>query len=149
MAKWVTVARLDGSVEADLVRMRLEQAGLAAVIRDQNVIRMNPVLSGVLGGIRVDVPEDQEAAAIDVLADLALARPESRDHEALPRRCPACGGEEFTLASRNPLGRAFAALLTFLAGAGGVPRAVAGSARCKNCGEPVPPISDGQDPPRS
>jgi hypothetical protein len=87
-ATLVTVARYFTPVEAQLCRAHLEQAGLSPIIVDENVAAVHFLLGVFAGGIRVQVPADQEAVALEVLSQ--EAPPE------MPEQCPACGSSEVT-----------------------------------------------------
>ncbi len=51
----VTVARFDNSVEANLARNRLEEAGLRAALLDDNTVDIVWALSNALGGVKLQV----------------------------------------------------------------------------------------------
>ena len=62
-----TVFRAFTSAEAQLVRSQLEAAGFIVFVADEtSALSMEGYVLGA-GGIRVQVPEDQEAAATDLL----------------------------------------------------------------------------------
>jgi hypothetical protein len=136
MTEWTTVSRAEGIAEAELVRMRLEAGGVSAVVRDANVIRMDPILSNIMGGIRIEVPATQEELARELLGLSPI------DHysgaSTAPRTCPFCGGADLVYASRNRAKRLATAILALLFVAAGVPRGLNRELRCKGCGEFVP-----------
>jgi hypothetical protein len=136
MAEWTTVSRADGVVEAELIRMRLEAGGVAAVVRDANMIRLDPILSNIMGGIRIDVPVAQEELAKEILG----LSPGDHDIGAsmAPRACPFCGGQDLLYASRNHGKRLVTAILALLFAGAGVPRGLNKELRCRECGEFVP-----------
>jgi hypothetical protein len=76
----VTVARFATPHEAHLARLRLEGAGIVAVLADENLNRIQPLLGPALGWVRVQVDADDHEAAERVLgrddpeAVAALAR---------------------------------------------------------------------------
>jgi len=65
----IVVATFSKPEEAHLLRMRLEAGGINAFIRDENTIQMDWLYSNALGGVRVEVAEEDEAAARELLAD--------------------------------------------------------------------------------
>ena len=134
MTGWVTVARVDGTVEADLVKMRLEAAGVRSLVRDEYVARMDPVLSNVLGGVRVDVPDDQAETAREVLGEMAIHDTPPPVEPMHPSPCPRCGSVEVRPVARGRLRRLIVGLLTLVSAGGGVPRSVATGVRCAGCG---------------
>ena len=55
----VTVAAYDDAVSAGLALNRLNEAGLPAVLSDENTVAMDWLLSNAIGGIKVQVnPKD-------------------------------------------------------------------------------------------
>ena len=64
----VTIATFSKVEEAHLLRMRLEDAGIPAYIRDENTIQIDWLYSNALGGVRVDVSDEDLDAAKAVLA---------------------------------------------------------------------------------
>ncbi len=64
----VTIATFPKVEEAHLLRMRLEDAGVPAYIRDENTIQMDWLYCNALGGVRVDVCDEDLDAAKAVLA---------------------------------------------------------------------------------
>ena len=64
----VTIATFSKVEEAHLLRMRLEDAGIPAYIRDENTIQIDWLDSNALGGVRVDVSDEDLDAAKAVLA---------------------------------------------------------------------------------
>lgn len=82
-----TIAVCSTPEEAHLVRGRLEAAGIPGFIRDEATIQMNWFYSNAIGGVRVEVMEEDEAAAREFLGAKAPAAQES----PVEVTCPACG----------------------------------------------------------
>ena len=61
-----TVATFTKSEDAHLLRMRLEEAGIEAFTQDQN---LNITCPGLVGGVRVDVADEDVPAARKYLAE--------------------------------------------------------------------------------
>ncbi len=60
-----TVANFLRPDEAQLLKMRLEACGIASVLQDENITQLNPWRLWAMGGVRVQVAdEDLEAAQI-------------------------------------------------------------------------------------
>jgi len=64
----VTIATFSKVEEAHLLRMRLEDAGIPAYLRDENTIQIDWLYSNALGGVRVEVAEEDVDAAKAILA---------------------------------------------------------------------------------
>ena len=69
-----TIARSHNLTWIQILRARLEADGVAAVIIDENVNRMNPVFSVAWGGVRLQVPHIQVNQAREILADIHAGR---------------------------------------------------------------------------
>jgi hypothetical protein len=80
----VTVGRFYTPVEAQLCHAHLTRGGLTPVIADENVAALGLVL--YTGGVRVQVPAEQEAEALELI----------RQGQALQftERCPSCGSSD-------------------------------------------------------
>lgn len=79
----VTVARCSLPVEAYAIRLRLESAGIPVVLADEFTVTMDWLLSNAIGGVKVQVREDDLRQANQVLAE--IERPErADDHDSLP-----------------------------------------------------------------
>jgi hypothetical protein len=53
--------------EAHLLRARLEGSGIAAYVRDENIVTADWLYSRAVGGVKVDVADEDFAAASDLL----------------------------------------------------------------------------------
>jgi hypothetical protein len=61
-----TLATFSQADPAHLLRMRLEGSGIAAYVRDENTVTF---ASLAVGGVKVDVADEDYEAALAVLAD--------------------------------------------------------------------------------
>jgi DNA-directed RNA polymerase subunit RPC12/RpoP len=105
-APLVPVATAFNPVEAQLIQMRLQQAGIAAQLADENLASMHYGLGIAAGGVKVLVPASDVAAAQEVLA----AEPVPLDLE-----CPSCGSKN--VQHETHLSRGTTVALGFLVGA--------------------------------
>ena len=79
--------------------MRLEADGIETLIRDAHMTRMDPIMSNVMGGIRIDVLSADVERANEILG---LSGVESRARNPTKLgSCPRCGGANLGYASRN------------------------------------------------
>ena len=63
-----TVATFNKVEDAHLLRMRLENAGIPAVLQDENLVQIDWLLANAVGGVRVQVADEDVAAAHKLLA---------------------------------------------------------------------------------
>jgi hypothetical protein len=93
----VTVETFAAPWEAQLARARLEAEGIDSQLADEHLARLG--LSGAIGGVRLQVREEDAEIAVQVLRREARL-PELylvTDEEALRPRCPGCNSDSLTL----------------------------------------------------
>ena len=62
-----TIAAYNNPMDAHLVRARLEGSGIAAYLRDENMITLDWLTANAIGGIRIDVADEDYERALEVL----------------------------------------------------------------------------------
>lgn len=119
----VTVATYPMPYQAHLAKTHLEAEGIPAFIQDEHLNSIDWLYTPALGGIRLQVAQDQLEEARKVLEtpiDFDLEEMEivaGPDADALPGRgtptthCPHCGGQGFVETDENALDRFVNALL--------------------------------------
>lgn len=85
----VTVIALGNSVEAHVIKSKLESEEIECFIADEHTINANPLYSNALGGVKVQVRCADLARAQEILG----IHPEVR---AAPTTCPKCGSKHVT-----------------------------------------------------
>jgi hypothetical protein len=65
--KPTTIRTFDNSIQATLVKNHLIDEGIAATLSGENLVATNWALSNAVGGIRLQVPEDDVARAKAIL----------------------------------------------------------------------------------
>ncbi|HVK16195.1 MAG TPA: DUF2007 domain-containing protein [Fimbriiglobus sp.] len=68
MSRLTTVASFDLAAKAELARNVLEEAGIDAVLTDAEIVAMDWLISNAVGGIKVQVREEDAERAAEVLA---------------------------------------------------------------------------------
>ena len=64
-----TLAAFNHADQAHLLRMRLEGCGIPAHVRDENMVTLDWLASLAVGGVKVDVADEDYPAALEVLAE--------------------------------------------------------------------------------
>jgi hypothetical protein len=64
-----TIATFTSPMEAHLLRMRLGAAGIDAFLQDENMIQMDYLYSNLLGGVKVQVADEDVPAVRELLAE--------------------------------------------------------------------------------
>lgn len=85
----VTIATFSKPEEAHLFRTRLEAAGIAAYLQDENMVQMDWFYSNAIGGVRVQVSEEDLESAREFLA---ADSPRPAAEGGVP--CPSCGSSD-------------------------------------------------------
>ena len=107
----VTVRRYRDLMEAFLGRSLLESAGIQSWIADENLVRMDWFYSNMVGGMRLQVDAHDEAAAREILEEVAPQAINYGEEEIFVQpTCPKCGSVEVTLGDGTERGRSFVAL---------------------------------------
>ncbi|MDR2214292.1 MAG: DUF2007 domain-containing protein [Nevskiaceae bacterium] len=103
----VTVATYSFPHEAHIAKGQLEAVDIPAFVADEHTINMQWLYSNAMGGVRLQVPEEFAAQAIEVLKE-PVEMEHIPDSEFGPEPesavCPHCGGElgEPYMAGRYP-----------------------------------------------
>jgi hypothetical protein len=88
----VTVRRYRDVSEAIVARSLLESSDLYAFLCDENLVRLDWQVSNFIGGIRLQVEKNDEAAALALLGEPIPSAISFGDELAFEQpRCPACG----------------------------------------------------------
>lgn len=98
--RWITVASFSIPTQAHLARLRLENADIDCLLVDEHTVSTNWLLSPAIGGIKLQVPEDQVKLARELLGADAIHWDETEAIEAA--RCKACGKGEYVLTPISP-----------------------------------------------
>jgi Putative prokaryotic signal transducing protein len=107
----VTVRRYRDLMEAFLGRSLLESAGIQSWIADENLVRLDWFYSNMVGGMRLQVDEHDEATAREILDEAAPRTITYGEEEVYVQpTCPKCGSVEVTLGDGTERGRSFVAL---------------------------------------
>ena len=62
-----TLASFNLPMDAYLLRARLEGSGIAAYVRDENLITLDWLYSNAVGGVKVDVMDEDYEQALQLL----------------------------------------------------------------------------------
>ena len=107
----ITVRRYRDLAEAYAGRSLLEPAGIPAWIADENLVRMDWFYSNMVGGLRLQVDERDEATAREILDEAAPDTITYGEEQVYVQpTCPKCGSAEITLGSGTENGRSLLAL---------------------------------------
>lgn len=103
-----TIATFSKPEEAHLLRLRLEAGGVAAFLQDENLVQMNWLYSNVIGGVRVQIAEEDVDRAREILAEPPV--------DPTPLEMPPCPKCHSTATAPDELPRRLSFLTLLLAG---------------------------------
>jgi hypothetical protein len=83
----VTIQTFDNSLEAHLIKSQLESVGIPAMLKDENLVGLNPLFNITVGGIKLQVNPINETEALNFLTDLRRS-----EHDKVA--CPKCGNSD-------------------------------------------------------
>ncbi len=121
----ITIARFSTPEQAHLFRLRLASGGVEAFILDEYMVQMDWLISNAIGGIRVQIAEEDLE-----LSKQILQNPPDEPDAAITTNCPFCGSNK---TRREELTRRLSFLSIFIVG---WPLPVAKNYYlCQSCGE--------------
>ena len=86
--KLITLKTFSSDISAHLLKTRLESEGVECFILDENIVRLNPFYDLAVGGIRLQVREEDFQRAKDLMEEWeALPYLDEEDHAL---KCPSC-----------------------------------------------------------
>lgn len=104
----LTVATFSKPEEAHMLRLRLQAGGVPAFIQDENMVQTDWLYSNAIGGVRVQIDEDDEDRANEILQDPGI--------EGEPMGMLACPKCSSTNTAPDELPRRLSFLSLMLAG---------------------------------
>ncbi|MFL6428768.1 MAG: DUF2007 domain-containing protein [Acidobacteriaceae bacterium] len=88
----ITVQQYRELADAQIAKGALESAGIPCFLRDENAVRMEWVWSNLMGGVRLQVREEDREAAHSILAQPIPEQIQLEDEIPYDQpRCPRCG----------------------------------------------------------
>jgi hypothetical protein len=91
----VTIATFDQAAQARLAQNALQEAGIQAAVSDEAIVAMDWLLSNAVGGIKVQVREEDAERAVAVLErDLGPGADGEMDEEQLAAEAEAARADE-------------------------------------------------------
>ena len=84
----ITLKTFDNSIDANMLRCQLELEGIQSYLKDENTITTNPLYNIALGGIKLQVIDQDYTKAKDYLAELELTPYTNQNNETII--CPSC-----------------------------------------------------------
>lgn len=127
----LTVHRLHTSIDAHLLQNYLESEGIESFILDEHTVDVNPLFSNAIGGVRLQVREEDAPRAVALIEEYTY-KP-YLDQEGKEIACPECASTRLyaDFNSMKHAGSFMAAITAILFGA--LPLYKKRVYRCKEC----------------
>ena len=121
----VTVKTFDNYFLASIILTRLQSDGIECYLKDEHTVTIDPILSNAIGGIKLVVKKEDEAAANKLLDAYHL-------EYMLSATCPRCGSNSFSQVTKKEAVNYVTALLIWAFSSYAIaPKYVY---QCSNCG---------------
>ena len=102
----VTVRTFYNSFKANIILTKLENEGIACYLKDDVTVIMDPIISNAIGGIKLQVKEEDAEAALALLQQF--------DEEYIQSvKCPRCGKATIGLINKPGATNFLTAILTW------------------------------------
>lgn len=102
------IAVFQYSSEAQIIKSRLEAEGIEVFLNDQFTIDTDPLISNAIGGIKLNVWQEDHDKAREILKSISEY---SLDNHGQELECPVCGSSKVELFSNV---RGFKSMFFFL-----------------------------------
>jgi len=123
----ITVANAFDVTEAYLIKSRLEAEGINTFIPDENTSQIQPMWNNAIGGVRVQVADEDVENAKLVLKDYY-----QQQKQIVTPPCPSCGS---THTFRDDSGQNWAKAIVVMLG---IPIPFKKQLACRDCGHKWP-----------
>lgn len=90
--KLITLKVFDTAIEAHILKNKLEGDGILCFIMDENIVTLNPLLNFAVGGIRLQINEEDLKKAKEHLDELEQ-QPYTDDQGSIIK-CPNCESDK-------------------------------------------------------
>ena len=129
MSQWVSIATFDNHVEAHFYATLLDSKGIPCHLADETMMTLFPIYNISLGGIKVQVLEEDVNQAKEIIRAQRPNKTGSENSTLEP--CPNCGSQQVLWRQRF-----FLKLVQFLAAILYIPTPMPKGAtlRCQKCG---------------
>ncbi|GAA0194794.1 hypothetical protein GCM10009122_58580 [Fulvivirga kasyanovii] len=110
----ITLKTFDNSIEANLLRSKLESEGVLCFLFDENMVSLNPLYNLTLGGIKLKIREADAQKALQIIEEVETTP--FTDEQDRQVRCPVCQSTQLysDFKSMKGLKGVFTAIVSFL-----------------------------------
>ena len=110
----ITFKTFDNSIDAHILKIKLESEGITCFLFDENIVSVNPLYSNLVGGIKLKINEEDVPHAKNILFELEQTPYTSDDEQIIA--CPSCQSAriESGYKSMKSVGAVISAIISFL-----------------------------------
>ena len=88
----VTIYTFDNSIDAHMMRVRLEDEGIPCFLFDENIVNMNPLYNITVGGIKLKINSGDIENAQIIIEEMTNAKLKNEKNEIV--KCPNCQSDD-------------------------------------------------------
>lgn len=85
--EFVTLGAFEFPADVQIIKGKLESEGIQVFLRDENTLNSDPLISGAIGGVKLQVYSTDAERAKSIYDEI---RPYATDAEGNPIVCPNC-----------------------------------------------------------
>ncbi|MEO1013246.1 MAG: DUF2007 domain-containing protein [Bacteroidota bacterium] len=89
--KFFTIATFEYPADVQIIKGKLESEGIPVFLRDENTLNSDPLISGAIGGVKLQVYQKDKDRAKTIYDEI---RAYSTDQKGNPITCPNCGAQK-------------------------------------------------------
>lgn len=110
----ITFKTFDNSIDAHILKIKLESEGITCFLFDENIVSVNPLYSNLVGGIKLKINEEDLSHARNIVLELEETPLTTEDNEIIA--CPKCQSTkiESGYKSMRSIGAVLSAIVSFL-----------------------------------
>ncbi|MNK08986.1 hypothetical protein D3C87_269330 [compost metagenome] len=110
----VTFKTFDNSIDAHILKIKLESEGITCFLFDENIVTVNPLYSNLVGGIKLKINEEDLIHAKNILLELEQTPYTTDDEQVIT--CPKCQSTHIESGhkSMKSIGAVLSAIASFL-----------------------------------
>lgn len=110
----ITFKTFDNSIDAHILKIKLESEGITCFLFDENIVSVNPLYSNLVGGIKLKINEEDLEQAKGILSELEQTPYTTEDEHVIT--CPKCQSTHIESGhkSMRSVGAVISAIASFL-----------------------------------
>ena len=89
--KFYTIASFEYPADVQILKGKLESEGIPVFLRDENTINSDPLISGAIGGVKLQVYTEDKEKALAIYNEI---RAYAVDDDGNPVVCPNCKAQK-------------------------------------------------------